>query len=249
MDQADLELQLKVWKDLAVSKQMLIRGATDALGLDPECSAEDLKQALEVAVKRALDADGNIKKAQDQSRIASEVMQKKVSASEKSLAEAESAKSEALAAQQNTEAQIALDRESHAKELKKLKAQLAEKQKMLKDINVSLADTPENVLKKLKTLKKQKLDEANSRKRLEGEVRTLRKDKQQLEQQVKDLQENAENAAKLVEQHRELHQQCEAFRTQLEPLVEDAETLPKLAELPAELIESIENAVKKDDEK
>ena len=34
MAQAELELQLKAWKKLAVSKQLLIGAATDALGLD-----------------------------------------------------------------------------------------------------------------------------------------------------------------------------------------------------------------------
>ena len=41
------DLQLKVWKELAISKQILMRAATEALKLDPECTQEELKDALE----------------------------------------------------------------------------------------------------------------------------------------------------------------------------------------------------------
>ena len=60
MSQPDIDVQLKVWKDLAVSKQMLMGAATDALGLDAECSSAELKEALEKAIKRAREADSNI---------------------------------------------------------------------------------------------------------------------------------------------------------------------------------------------
>ena len=43
VDQAEFEVQLQVWKDLAISKQVLIGAATDALGLDPECESAELK--------------------------------------------------------------------------------------------------------------------------------------------------------------------------------------------------------------
>jgi colicin import membrane protein len=247
VDQAELELQLQVWKDLAISKQMLIRSATDALGLDSECSSAELKEALDVAIRRSLEAESNVKKAQQQARLANDVMAKKLSVHEKALAEAESVGSQALAAQNSAEQQLTLEREAHLKELKKVKASLAEKQKALKDINVALADTPENVLKKLKTLKKQKLDEANSRKRLEGDVRGLRKEKQQLEQRVKTLQETLENSAKLAQQHRELHALSTELKSKLEALVDDAESLPDLPDLPTEILESIENATNSDE--
>jgi hypothetical protein len=43
---AESVLDLKVWKELAIKKQILIKAATDALGLDPECSEEELRAAL-----------------------------------------------------------------------------------------------------------------------------------------------------------------------------------------------------------
>ena len=46
-----------MWKEITVSKQMLIRTATDALGLDPECSEEEFKAALEKGLKEIAAAD------------------------------------------------------------------------------------------------------------------------------------------------------------------------------------------------
>ncbi|MES9928753.1 MAG: hypothetical protein ABW158_11615, partial [Candidatus Thiodiazotropha sp. 6PDIVS] len=48
--------------------------------------------------------------------------------------------------------------------------------------------TPENVLKKLKGLKKQKLDESEARRKAEEALSTLRKEKQKLEQSLKELE-------------------------------------------------------------
>ena len=53
----DVDIQLQVWKDLAISKQILMGAATDALGLDSECSTDELKIALNKAIQRARDAD------------------------------------------------------------------------------------------------------------------------------------------------------------------------------------------------
>ena len=64
----DVEVQLQVWKDLAISKQILMGAATDALGLDAECSTEELKSALKLSDEQVrniflqsdLDGDGFI---------------------------------------------------------------------------------------------------------------------------------------------------------------------------------------------
>ena len=60
VEQAQLELQLKVWKELAISKQMLMRTAAEALKLDPNCSQEELKAALEAALKKVAEADASV---------------------------------------------------------------------------------------------------------------------------------------------------------------------------------------------
>ena len=62
----DVDIQLQVWKDLAISKQILMGAATDALGLDAECSTDELKEALSKAIQRAKDADINIQETRSQ---------------------------------------------------------------------------------------------------------------------------------------------------------------------------------------
>ena len=162
MEQAeqDQDLQLKVWKDLAISKQVLMRGATDALGLDPDCSADELKKALDASIKKGIEADINVTKAREQADHAIAVMEKKVAASEKAQANAEATKADTLAAKEKSEQDMAVERAAHIKEMKKIKDQVTAKDNQIKAINKALADTPENVVKKLKTLKKQK-DEAS----------------------------------------------------------------------------------------
>jgi len=231
VDQAELELQLKVWKDLAISKQILIQAATDALGLDPDCKSEELKLALGTTIKQGIEADINVSKAREQADLAITVMEKKISTNEKTLAMAEDAKSDMLAIKEKSEQDMADERIAHAKEIKKLRHLLATKESALKTINKALADTPENVIKKLKVLKKQKDDESTARKQVELNVTSLRKEKRQLEQRLSEIQENSK---KLVTQHRELHEQ----------LGTDTNEKP-LLELDEELLEAIENTGKK----
>ncbi len=249
MAETDVELQLKVWKDLAVSKQVLMRAATDALKLDPNCTQEELKKALNDAIKRSIEADVDVSKAQEQAKVAIAAMEKKLADNEKVLAAAEAARDEVLGNQQKVEQQMADERANAAKEVSRLKERLAEKERALKAVNTALADTPENVLKKLKALKKQKMDESDARKQAEELAATLRKDKQKLEQSVKEMQAAQDNAAKLAESYRELHTLCGTLREQLEPLVEDAKSLPAVPVLDNALLESIEKVGAEEEKK
>jgi len=231
VDQAELELQLKVWKDLAISKQILMSAATDALGLDPDCTPEKLKEALDKTIKQGINADVIVSKAQEQANLAIAVMEKKMAANDKALAAAEAIKTGAMASQQNSEQNMAVERAAHIQEMKKIKAQIAEKESALKAVKKALGDTPENVIKKLKTLKKQKDDEANNRKLVEASVTTLRKEKRTLEQSVAEMKDALENGKKLAEQYRELHAKA-------------SEEMSDVAALDESLLESIEKAVK-----
>lgn len=240
MGKVDLEVQLQIWKDLAISKQVLMGSATDALGLDPDCSSDELKEALEKAIKRSINADVNIKNAQDQANTAVAVMEKKTEKIQKAIEVAMAAKDEALNTLKRDQEQMAAGRVAHAEELKKNKAQLADKQKALKAINLALADTPDNVIKKLKTLKKQKIDEAAERRRAEGEVSSLKKEKQRLGKELEEAKPSKEQSAKLVEQHRELHAFCESLREQLKPLIEEGQELPEMPKQDDELLETLQ---------
>ncbi len=230
MDQAELELQLKVWKDLAISKQILMSAATDALGLDPDCTPEKLKEALDKTIKQGINADVIVSKAQEQANLAVAVMEKKMAANDKALAAAEAIKTGAKASQQNSEQNMAVERAAHIQEMKKIKAQIAEKESALKAVKKALGDTPENVIKKLKTLKKQKDDEANNRKLVEASVTTLRKEKRALEQSVAEMKDALENGKKLAEQYRELHEKA-------------SEEMSDVAAMDESLLEGIEKAV------
>lgn len=242
MTEIDLELQLKVWKDLAISKQMLIRAATDALKLDPDCSQEELQLALEAAIKRSIEADVNVSKAQEQASVAIAAVEKKLADSQKALHAAEAARAEAFANQEKLQQQIADVRTNTANEVSSLKERLAEKERALKAINTALSDTPENVVKKLKALNKQKMDESAARKQAEETAAALRKEKTQLEQSVKELKAAQDNAVQLAAHYRELHAQCGSLRDRLESLVEDKESLTAVPALDGALLEAIEKA-------
>lgn len=136
----DLELQLTVWKEMAITKQHLMLTATNALKLDEDCSQEELKVALEAAIKRSIEADADISRAEEQAQAAIATMEKKLAESQNALELAEAAKAEAEAAQQKIQKQADDDRDSGAKDMKNLKASVAEKERALKAINTALSD-------------------------------------------------------------------------------------------------------------
>lgn len=235
MEQADLELQLKVWKELAISKQVLMRNAAEALKLDPDCTQEELKAALEGVTKKVAQAEAAVVDAQQKARLSLGAMEQRLNASVLALNAAEATVAELRASQDNYTKSMAIERASVAQELQKLKERVAEKDKALKAINTALADTPENVLKKMNALKKQKQEEADARRQVEASLATLRKEKQQQDKQLATL---TENTAKLVTQYRELHAAGATLHDQLKPLAADAPALP---ELNADLLLSIED--------
>ena len=80
--------------------------------------------------------------------------------------------------------QIANQRAAAARELQKVKDQLTERDKALKAINTALADTPENLLKKMSALRKQKQEEADARRQVESALNTLRTEKRQQDRRL-----------------------------------------------------------------
>ncbi len=82
-------------EELAISKQMLMRAATDALKLDPECTQEELQQALEGALKKVAKADTDLFNAKEEATVAITALEKKLAASQQDLAIAQNAAAEA----------------------------------------------------------------------------------------------------------------------------------------------------------
>ena len=248
MDRAELELQLEVWKDLAISKQMLIGAAAEALGINSECSMDEIKIAFETATKRATEADASISKAQEDAQKAIDEMQATLKANNIELAKAKEKAEEAINAHKAADQRVDAGREANSDALKKANAQIVEKDKALKQIKKVLADSPENVVKKLKVLKKEKMDESNARKKAEEDARKQKKEKQKSEQELKDLQSTLEQCATLVEQIRELKTFSESQYDQLKELVDDAKSLEKAPKLDEELLESISKLAGNEDD-
>jgi chromosome segregation ATPase len=237
VNQAQQDLQLKVWKELAISKQILMRAATEALKLDPECTQEELKEALEGALKKVAQADTDLFNAKEEAMVAINALEKKIAASEEHLAIAQKAAAEAKAAQEDAVQQIANQRAAAARELQKAKDCLTERDKSLKAINTALADTPENILKKMNALKKQKQEEADARRQVESALNALRTEKRQQDQRSADV---LRNGTTLVSRYRDLRTLSLKLHEQLQPLVEDAKSLPEIPELDTKLLEAIE---------
>ena len=204
----DVDVQLKVWKDLAISKQILMGAATDALGLDAECSTDDLKKALSEAIKRARDADITIQETRSQADQQISEFRERAGTAERARQEAEEQVTAAVEARAQADRQLAVGKADNAESLKKARAEVAEKQRELKAISKALADTPENVVRKLKTLKKQKLDEAKLRTQVETRLQKMRKEKSGLEVELESQKATLKDVAKLIDQVKAMRETC-----------------------------------------
>jgi len=167
--------------------------AASVLKLKDDFTADELREALELAVKRANDADADM--AATRNRASDEIgaMQAEVKKTEKLRANAEAERDEGLNAKAAAEQALAIGRQDNAEALKKARKAVDEKQKELKAINTALADTPDNILKKLKTLKKQKKENKEQK----AELETLNS----LKEQTATLLANYRELATWAEEH------------------------------------------------
>jgi hypothetical protein len=234
---------LKVWKDLAISKQILMGAATDALGLDAECSTEELKQALDEAIQRARDADINIQETRSHAEQQVAEYRHQAEVADKARQEAESKVETAVRAREQAEHQLAKGKEDNAAALKKARAEVAEKQNQLKSISKALADTPENVVRKLKTLKKQKMDESKLRTQAESKLQKTRKQNAELEAEVEAQKALVKSAAGLVAQIRELHSTCLAAEATIGELSDKKKDQLEVPEVDLQALETLEEAL------
>ncbi len=240
MSQSDTDIQLQVWKDLAISKQILMGAATSALGLSSECSTSELKEALNQAIKRAKDADSSILATREKTDQELADMAQQVADSNKARQTAEEQIAIADKARETAERQMTIGKTENADTVKKARADVADKQAQLKAISKALADTPENVVKKLKTLKKQKLDESKAKAQAEAKLLTIRKEKTKAEAELETQKELAQQGAGLVAQVRELYGLCEEANKKIGTLSEDETDTVTITELDEELLEGLE---------
>ncbi|MDH3538007.1 MAG: hypothetical protein OER87_19850 [Gammaproteobacteria bacterium] len=242
----DVDTQLQVWKDLAISKQILMGAATDALGLDSECSTEELKEALSKAIKRARDADINIQETRSQADQQVAEFKQLAKAAEQAREEAEDKVAAAEEARRQAEQQLAQGKADNAEALKKARADVTDKQNRLKAISKALADTPENVVRKLKTLKKQKMDESKLRTQAESRLQSMRKENAKLEAELEAKQALLKSAAGIVAQVRTLHETCAQAQTTIAALSDKKKDQIKLPELDEAELESLAKELNED---
>ena len=243
MNQTDNDIQLQVWKDLAISKQILMGAATDALGLDATCTTDELKAAMNKAIQQAKDADITVVTTREQAERDIAEMKQLVADSDQARIEAEVKVDAAVKSRETAERQLAVGRTENTEALKKARADVMEKQNKLKAISKSLADTPENVVKKLKTLKKQKLEDTRLRTLTEGKLQSTRKEKVKLETELENRKSLNEQSLPLIAQLRELHSICSKANTKIKSLSEDKKGAIKIPKLDEELLENLEKAL------
>lgn len=243
MSQTDIDIQLQVWKDLAISKQILMGAATDALGLDAECSTDELKTAMNEAIQRAKEADISVVKTREQADREIAEMKAQVDISEQARLKAENQIAAALEARETAERQLAAGRTENAEALKKARAEVTDKQNKLKAISKALADTPENVVKKLKTLKKQKMEEAKLRTQTESKLQKIRKEKTKLESELEISKSMMEKSAPLIAQLKDLHGIAKNQNKKIKSLSDDTKDIIKIPKLDEELVEAMEKAL------
>jgi len=239
----DVDIQLQVWKDLAISKQILMGAAADALGLDSECSTDELKTALDQAIQRARDADIKIQETLTESEQQITEFKRRTEIAEQARSEAEAMVEESVNARAQAERQLANGKADNAEALKKARAEVTEKQNKLKAISKALADTPENVVRKLKTLKKQKMDEAKLRGQAESRLQSMRKEKTKLEAELETLKPALENAATLLEQIKLMHETCLQAESTIKKLSDKKKDQLELPEFDVAAFEALEQAL------
>ena len=121
-------------------------------------------------------------------------------------------------------------------------AELNKQEKALKAINTALSDTPENVIKKMNVLKKQKQEEADLRREIETSLNTLRNENRQQDQKVA-------SGEKLATQYRELHGITVTLHERAKAALPDAKDLPAVPELEIKLLEDLGQSVATDEKK
>jgi colicin import membrane protein len=239
----DVDVQLKVWKDLAISKQILMGAATDALGLDSECSTDELKIALNQAIKRAREADLTIQETRSHADQQVSEFGGRAETAERARSEAEEKVTVAVEARAQAERQLAVGKADNAETVKKARAEVTDRQNKLKAISKALADTPENVVRKLKTLKKQKMDEAKLRTQTETRLQKMRKEKSTLEAELETQKATLEGVAKLLEQVKAMRETCLQAETTIKRLSDDEKDQLELPEFDEAAFETLEQAL------
>ena len=195
------------------------------------------------AIQQAKEADITVIETREKANKEVSEMKALVAANEQARSEAEEQIADAVAVRETAERQLAAGRAENAEALKKVRAEVTDKQNKLKAISKALADTPENVVKKLKTLKKQKMDESRLRAQTESKLLSTRKEKTKLEGELENRKSLMEQSSPLIAQLKELHAIAKKQNKKIKSLSDDKKDVVKIPKLDEELLETIEKAL------
>jgi len=195
------------------------------------------------AILQAKNADITIIETREQTEKEISRMEAQVASSEQAMNDALELVAGTESARKAAESKLLTGRAENAEALKKVRAEVTDKQNKLKAISKALADTPENIIKKLKTLKKQKLDEAKLRTQTESKLQSIRKAKTKLEGELENSKALVAQSAPLISQLKELHAIANKQRKKLKSLGDDKKNLVEIPKLDEELLETIEKAI------
>ena len=127
-----MELDVKIWKELAIKKQMLMRTVTDSLGLDPDAPDDELKEGILKGVQQIAETETTIAKLESKHRVALADLQEQLKKVQEHLSGAETAIEELKVEKSQLENTVAANRDANLAEVQGLKSQLEAKSKELK---------------------------------------------------------------------------------------------------------------------
>lgn len=231
-------IDVDVWKEIAISKQMLIRSATDALGLDPECSEDEFKAALEKGLKEIAAAETKVATAKVEVQKTIDDLTENLETTQKNLKTTNEELTAAQAEIEKLKGVIEADRKVSEAEIKKLKGQVDEKTKALKNVNTILGDTPQNMAKKIKALNKKKHEDTTAKKRIEDELKNVKKERTE---KSKKAEAKEAQAKTILKGYQALETYCDEQYDKLKELVEDEKTLLTPPRLEEEVYADLEN--------
>ena len=169
-----------------------------------------------------------------------EEFQQRAETADRARKEAEELVATAEEARAQAERQLGIGKSDNAEALKKARAEVTDKQNKLKAISKALADTPENVARKLKTLKKQKLDEARLRTQAETRIQKMRKEKSTVDAELETKKSTLESVAKLLEQVKAMRETCIEAEATIKGLSDKKKDQLKVPEFDEAAFEALE---------
>ena len=189
----NLTVDTEIWKKLAIEKQVLLAAVTEAFGIDPEASREQIREEILRGLNNIKDAETLMAVQREEHASAMGALEEELNAERKKVSEAQQEVEALRAEKEKLQETMELTRMSTKAELQNLKAQLETKTRDLKNVNTVLGDSPANAAKKIKALNKKKHDDNEARKRLDVELKNVRKElrsvKAELEEKTAKLEE------------------------------------------------------------